>query len=228
MGRRLLPLAGFLVLITGRRGVLALLSPVLRVLLSLALLVLLVLLVLLFPVLLLLLLVLLVPALSPALLFVLLFLIVGRPERPLQILARFAVLGIQSDGLPVSGRRFPKRAGAEEGVRQVVESVAPDLSVRAAPERRLIAAQRFGKRALFAGDRTTLRLSQAVVDPGDVEIVLGGVRKGALGLRKGPQRLLQPARFEVFRSFPGVLFAAAEQLHGHQQHERGADHETPP
>ena len=180
-------------------------------------------------VLLLLLLVLLVPALPPVLLFVLLFLVVGRLERPLQILARFAVVRIQSDGLPVSGRRFPKRAGAEEGVRQVVESVAPDLSVRAAPERRLITAQRFGERALFAaGRRTTLRLSQAVVDPGDVEIVLGGVRKGALGPRKGPERLLQPARFEVFRSFPGVLFAAAEQLHGHQQHERGADHETPP
>ena len=166
--------------------------------------------------------------LIPVLLFVLLFLVVGRLERPLQILARFAVLRIQRNSLSVSGRRFPKRAGAEEGVRQVVESVAPDLSVRAAPERRLITAQRFGKRALVAGDRTTLCLSEAVVDPGDVEIVLGGIRKGALGLRKGPQRLLQPARFEVFRSFPGVLFAAAEQLHGHQQHERGADHETPP
>ena len=154
--------------------------------------------------------VLLIPALPPVLLVVLLLVVVGRPERPLQILARFAVLRIQRDGLPVGGRRFPKRAGAEESVRQVVESVAPDLSVRAALERRLITAQRFGKRALVAGDRTTLRLSQTVVDPGDVEIVLGGVRKGALGLRKGPERLLQPARFEVFRSFPGVLFAAAE------------------
>ena len=160
---------------------------------------------------------------SPALLLLLL----RRPERPLQVLARFEVVRVDGDGVSEGGGRLAKRSGAEERIGQIEVGVAPDLAARATLKRRLVPPERFGKRPFLTGGRAH-RLTQPVVDPGDVEIVLGRLRNFALRPRKGPKRLLEAARFEVFRPLAGVPLASAEELRRRQEDECGADHDASP